>query len=148
MQMIYWITTTISTVGYGDFSPTTVPSRHRVEVMPRGKLLSMLIQPADVQCLDIYREEMQGRVANLANAANLSCSPSRSLSLRHQFHCCQQLWFFVIPILPVLLTKPTNSTCRLRKRIHGPNRCNVYNTKCKAASWVSSWQVPERFEGL
>lgn len=27
MQMIYWITTTISTVGYGDFSPTTVPSR-------------------------------------------------------------------------------------------------------------------------
>ena len=27
VQMIYWITTTISTVGYGDFSPTTVPAR-------------------------------------------------------------------------------------------------------------------------
>ena len=26
-QMLYWIITTISTVGYGDFSPTTIPSR-------------------------------------------------------------------------------------------------------------------------
>ncbi|CAJ1351641.1 unnamed protein product, partial [Effrenium voratum] len=26
-QMCYWIVTTVSTVGYGDFSPTTVPSR-------------------------------------------------------------------------------------------------------------------------
>merc|ERR1719316_2598099 len=32
MQMFYWIITTISTVGYGDFSPTTVPSRLVVSV--------------------------------------------------------------------------------------------------------------------
>lgn len=122
-----------------------------------GSSFSMLIQPADVQCLDIYREEMQGRVANLANAANLSCSPSRSvLVLATSVSLLPTIMCFMIPILPVLLTKPTNSTCRLHKRIHGPNRCNVYNTKCvlwglsqhKAASWVSSWQASERFEGL
>lgn len=32
VQMFYWIVTTISTVGYGDFSPTTVPSRLVVSV--------------------------------------------------------------------------------------------------------------------
>jgi len=30
IQMIYWIFTTISTVGYGDFSPTTIPSRFAI----------------------------------------------------------------------------------------------------------------------
>ena len=31
-QMCYWIVTTVSTVGYGDFSPTTVPSRRETTI--------------------------------------------------------------------------------------------------------------------
>lgn len=59
VQMIYWITTTISTVGYGDFSPTTVPSRIMIIFFIFGGVIFFGSETAEI--LEIFTDAEEGR---------------------------------------------------------------------------------------
>ena len=58
MQMIYWITTTISTVGYGDFSPTTVPSRIIIIFFIFGGVIFFGSETSEI--VEIFNDTEQG----------------------------------------------------------------------------------------
>ncbi|CAK9076176.1 unnamed protein product [Durusdinium trenchii] len=59
VQMIYWITTTVSTVGYGDFSPTTLPARITIIFFIFGGVIFFGSETAEI--VDLFNDTEEGR---------------------------------------------------------------------------------------
>jgi hypothetical protein len=60
IQMFYWMITTISTVGYGDYSPTTIPSQLVIVVFIIGGVMVFGVETGDLLELKLMVDNGRG----------------------------------------------------------------------------------------
>jgi len=72
-QCIYWVFTTISTVGYGDFSPSTVPARAFTIVCIIGGVIFFSIETGTLVEVFTLLKMGKGRYAPTREAQNAGC---------------------------------------------------------------------------